>query len=90
MMLNKASQTKSATMTILRNGARRFFSRRSRCNRRRIGSGAALAGCRRWLYLPAAGRADTFRIQPSISILETLTNNVNLSPLGARKDLQPN
>jgi len=44
-------------------------------------SGAGLLGC------PPV-EADTFRIEPSIGISETLTNNVNLAPSGsARSDL---
>jgi len=35
------------------------------------------------LLVPAAGTAETFRVQTSLSILETLTNNVNLSPSGS-------
>ena len=72
-------------MTILRMaGERRFSSRRCVYNRGHIASGAAVVGLSALAVLvPTAGRADTFRIQPTFSITETLTNNVNLSPSGS-------
>ena len=72
-------------MTILRMaGERRFSSRRCVYNRGHIASGAAVVGLSALAILvPTTGGAETFRIQPTFGISETLTNNVNLAPSGS-------